>query len=293
MSYTTNPHVPKARRLAVNDVRLRYLKVSFVARKYGVNRSTMYRWLAKASSNHREYIPTLPSRPKTHPNTLSKEIVDKVIDLRIKYNRCSPIIHKMITDIGYSISLSSVSRILRRYKLVRKKKQFKPRFAKIKRPTPLNPGDLVQMDTIHYINKDGSRFYIYTIIDLCTRFAYAEYSPFINSGRSIQVVNNAIKYFEFKIKVLQTDNGSEFSEAFYFKVKKLDIVLRYSRPRRPNDNAHIERFNRTIQEECFNYTKPDINTIQATLTKYIKYYNNNRLHLGINCLTPKKVLQRY
>lgn len=28
------------------------------------------------------------------------------------------------------------------------------------------------------------------------------------------------------------------------------IAIRHTRLGRPNDNAHIERFNRTIQEEC-------------------------------------------
>ena len=49
---------------------------------------------------------------------------------------------------------------------------------------------------------------------------------------------------------MQSDNGLEFSEHFAQRLKSNNIALRHTRLGRPNDNAHIERFNRTIQEEC-------------------------------------------
>jgi len=53
-----------------------------------------------------------------------------------------------------------------------------------------------------------------------------------------------------------------------------------------NDNAHIERFNRTIQEECFRRRPPNELTVRHELKKYIAFYNNDRLHLSLDLLTP-------
>ena len=39
------------------------------------------------------------------------------------------------------------------------------------------PGELVQIDTVHYVNPlDRSKIYIYTVIDLYSRMAYAKAS---------------------------------------------------------------------------------------------------------------------
>jgi transposase InsO family protein len=64
---------------------------------------------------------------------------------------------------------------------------------------------------------------------------------------------------------------------------------------RPNDNAHIERFNRTIQTECighyWNRSVP-LPSQQAKLTAWLEYYNNDRVHLGIQMRVPVAMLQR-
>jgi len=206
--------------------------------------------------------------------------------------RCSQILYAMLRDKGIHISLSSIKRILKRYKLTRQKKQLKQPYAKIQRPLPLKPGDLVEMDTIHFIKSDGSRFYIYVLIDVCSRYGYAEYSAYLSARKSGDVAKKALKAFSFKVGTIQTDNGSEFSEEFYFGLKAIGVQLRHTRPRRPNDNAHIERFIRTIQEEGFKWKLPNERTIGKELKAFINYYNNKRYHLGINCNTPCTIVAK-
>lgn len=286
MAYTSNPYVPKARRLAVNDVIVRKLKVSLVSRKYGVHRSTVYSWIKKASPNHREYIQTLSSAPKSHPNQLSMELVEKVIEFRKRYNRCAPIVHRRMLNAGYSVSLSSVERILRRKKLTKPRKQFKPPYGKIKRPKPKAPGDLVQIDTIHFVKSNGVRFFVYAVIDLYSRMGYVEYSSYVSSRRSFEVIKNALDYLPFKFKTVQADNGSEFSENLYINLKEVGIKFRHTRVRRPNDNAHVERFIRTIQEEGKISPIVREKEVRKRLKWFLTYYNYERLHLALQCKTP-------
>ncbi|HAZ29762.1 TPA: hypothetical protein DCY43_03415 [candidate division WWE3 bacterium] len=70
------------------------------------------------------------------------------------------------------------------------------------------------------------------------------------------------------------------------------IQLCHTRIRKPNDNAHVERFARTVQEECFNYKMPDERTASQKLRKYLHYYNHERYHLGINCNIPYQLVSK-
>lgn len=290
MPYTSNPYAPKARRLAVNDVRIRKLKVSLVARKYGVHRSTIYSWLSKAMPDHKTHIQTLSSAPKSHPNQLSKKLVDKVVEFRKRYNRCAPIVHKRMLNAGYNISLSSVERILRRRGLTRKKRQLKPKYGVIKRPKARKPGDLVQIDTIHFVKSNGTRFFVYAVIDLYSRMGYVEYSSYVSSRRSFEVIKNALDYLPFNFKTVQADNGSEFSESLYFKLREQNIKFRHSRVRKPNDNAHVERFIRTIQEEGKISPIVSEKVVRKRLERFLAYYNYERLHLALQCKTPAEIV---
>lgn len=54
-----------------------------------------------------------------------------------------------------------------------------------------------------------------------------------------------IKVFPFKIKRVQTDNGSEFEGIFDKFLKEKGIVHFYNYPKDPQSNAHVEKFHRT------------------------------------------------
>jgi len=101
------------------------------------------------------------------------------------------------------------------------------------------------------------------------------------------VILQAQKYFGFEFELVQTDNGHEFGQTFQSKLLENNIALRHSRVRKPNDNAHVERFNRTLQEECFKGKPIDEKYLNKKIQKYLRYYNNERLHLSLNCQSPR------
>jgi transposase InsO family protein len=94
----------------------------------------------------------------------------------------------------------------------------------------------------------------------------------------------------FRFSLLQSDNGSEFSRLFSERAR---IEHRHSRVRRPNDNAHLERFNRTLQDELVRSLPMDVDSINRALPKYLNYYNQKRYHFGLNLKTPLQVMQSY
>lgn len=290
MAYTNNPFLPKTRRLAVNEVVFKNKPVAEVARKYGIHRATLYRWIKKADPDGESPVNTLSSKPKTHPNQIPKDVVNKVIEVRSVKNRCAEIVQHQLKKEGIKISKSSINRIIKGNGLIKKPNHRRDPDTKFKRPKVSTPGDLVEMDTIHYVKGNYKRFYLYTSIDLYSRFAYVEYSARISPIKTLQIVSSMRVYYPFTVKTLQTDNGVEFGEKLKFGLNKEHIRLRRIRVGRPNDNAHIERFNRTIQEECFSGTLPKPETIADQISEYLQYYNYERPHLALNCLTPSQYL---
>ena len=323
MAYSINPNLPKARAIAMQLLVREQLPLVGVANKCGVHRSTVWRWKRKwdvlnqdvqltndnrpsrfqpsPSSSFRLAactwrIPTVPSRPRTSPTAASEELVDLVLTVRAQLKRCAEVVwHHLVNVLCVAVSLSSVRRILWRSGVARGRKN-RVRSDNPRRPHPTKPGELVQTDTIHHVDpKSGRRLYYYTVIDLFTRMTYVVLAPKLRQGIAAQAVLEAQKQWGFPIAIVQADNGPEYGRYFEQCMKSANIQTRHSRLHRPNDNAHIERFNRTIQTECIGYywqKSVPLSHQQATLTAYLEHYNTKRVHLGIQMLTPMQMLQR-
>jgi transposase InsO family protein len=146
------------------------------------------------------------------------------------------------------------------------------------------------MDTIHMMISEKKRIYVFVLIDVYSRWVYVKAYQRISSKISVDFLRDAEMYSTFPFKMIQTDHGSEFGKWFVERVSKNH---RYTRIGKPNDNAHIERFNRTVQEECLDKTERTVSALNQALREYIPYYNTKRLHMGINFKTPKEMVPRY
>jgi transposase InsO family protein len=254
-----------------------------VARHLGYDPATVSRWTKKAELYGGLWIPTESSKPHHHPNELSEEIVDKIIEQRLKRNRCAEVVHQELLNQGILVSLSSVKRTLRRRHLLKERSPWKRWHQSGERPLASEAGSLVEIDTIHVVPKPIFRFYVYTLIDVYSRWAHAKALERMNTHKTISFVREAQKISSFKFNTLQSDHGPEFS--VYFS-EQIQIPHRHIRVRQPNDDAHIERFNRTLQEECLNRVSPSPKAYQKAINEYLPYYNNERLHLSLNFKTP-------
>jgi len=291
MPYTTNPHAPRARTEAVKLVKLKGWTQEKVARYVGVHQGTISKWCARAPADLRHTIPTRSSRPKTSPGALPSVTVEAIVAARKRHNRCAEVVHDDLKDAGVQTSLSSVKRTLKRQGLLRLEKTGRRYKPPMLRPRAAYPGALVQMDTVHFVDwHTGRRFYLYTVIDLYSRWAYVELHDQLRQGLSLEVVLRAQQRAGFRFTTLQTDNGPEFKSYFRRMLDIRGIALRHSRIRKSNDNAHIERFNRTIQDECVGKYPLRRNVSQQQLNEYLDYYNNDRKHMSLQFATPKRVL---
>lgn len=288
MPYTTNKEAPRARLDAVKLVKKHNWTQAEAAKFAGVTQGTIAKWCARAPSDLRHAIPTGSSRPKTSPNRLPQVTVDAIMAARKVNNRCAEVVHDDLKDLGIEVSLSSVKRTLRREGLLRPEKTGRRYKPPQPRPAPIRPGALVQMDTIHIVDwMTGERFYIYTLIDVHSRWAYAEIHDQLRQATSLKVALRAQAVAGFRFQLIQTDNGPEFKSYFRRMLDIREIALRHSRVRQANDNAHVERFNRTVQEECLGKYPLRHHITQKKITAYLDYYNRKRKHMSLKFGTPQ------
>ena len=281
--------MPRIRREAAQLLLRKNWSTRKVARHFGFNQSTIVRWFKKSKVYGYHDIPTQSSRPKSHPKQLTEKVVKRIVDIRLKTKRTSEVVHQHLLNEGIKVSLNSVRRTIDRHGLMKKRNPWKRYHPPIDRPYPLKAGDLVQIDTIHRMIDKKKRLYVFVLIDVYSRWMYAKAYPKIGGKQTIRFVNEAQKHAIFNFNMLQSDHGPEFSNWFVARISKNH---RYTRIGKPNDNAHIERVNRTIQEECLDKISNDVFKINCQLKKYLQYYNYERLHLSLNLKTPNQFIRK-
>lgn len=288
MAYSHNPNLPRVRREAVKLVRSGW-SVRKVARHLGFTHSAIVKWMAKAPRDGRKVIPTRSSRPHHHADELKDDVVDAILAYRKKYERDAFFIHHMMQRDGIDVSLSSVKRTLKRNQLTypslwKKWHTYPPR------PIAEKPGILVEIDTIH-VGAPENRLYLYTLLDVHSRWTHAIPSLRISTHRSLSFVDAARDRASFAFQTIQSDHGSEFSKWFTKRILERGLSHRHSRIRTPNDNAHIERFNRTIQDECIKRIPKNFRLWQKEIPEYLRYYNTERPHMGLGMKTPEEIIK--
>lgn len=288
MPYTQNPQLPKVRRDAIHMLH-RGNTVRTVARHFGFSPGTISKWSHRADCIGDHPIPTRSSRPHSHPKRISNDIRCKVGEKRKQLNRSIEIVHHALKEDGVRISLSSVYRICCEQYLLKRKSPWKKLFRSFSRPEVKSPGDLVQLDTMHFMTGEKTRIYVYALIDLHSRVGYARACTQISSGKSVEFLRMAKKQFPFMVHCIQTDHGPEFGKYF---TQRIGVLHRHSRIRKPNDNAHVERFNRTLQDECLNGVPVDVSKMNKALKKYLNHYNNTRHHFGLKFRAPNDIFDR-
>ena len=113
---------------------------------------------------------------------------------------------------------------------------------------PQLPGDLVQMDTVA-IFACGIKRYLFTAIDVSTRFAFAYAYPSNSSANGSDFLRKFSFVAPFSVVRIQTDNGGEFEKYFEKSCQNSGLSHLYNYPKHPQANGCLERFNRTIQEQ--------------------------------------------
>ncbi len=153
---------------------------------------------------------------------------------------------------------------------------------------PQQPGDLIQMDTVSIFTA-GIKRYIFTGIDVRTRFAFAYTYKSNSSANGRDFLRKFTEVAPFVARRIQTDNGGEFEKHFTQACQDNGLVHFFNYPKHPQSNSYLERFNRTIQEQFVNWHIDELDEVEAfnqKLMEYLIWYNTEKPHRGIANLPP-------
>ena len=281
---------------------------SLASRHFGISRKTFYKWKGRFQDG--KNFPGLEDGDKAPKHVRQKEITpqqeQRIVSLRKQYLRENKFNIAIYYQRKYGEKISSwrVQYVIQKHNLYYNPKQSaktrrkRKRALKKKRITELKkkkkPGFLLQVDTI-CIWWNGIKRYILVSIDVFSKIAFARFYKTHSSYNAADFLLRLNYLFQGKIKNIQTDNGSEFGKYFERACQQLGIQHYFSRTRTPKDNAHIERFNRTLKEQHLqvNGFTPDITLANQELTEWLIHNDFEKPHQSLGYLTPFQFHQKY
>lgn len=184
-------------------------------------------------------------------------------------------------------------RVYRIYRELELNLRIKPRKRlKRARPDPLAvpeaPNDVWSMDFMADQLEDGRSFRTFNVLDDFNREGLGiEVDLSLPSGRVIRSLDQIIEW-RGKPKAIRCDNGPEYiSHALQYWAGKRCIRLDYIQPGKPQQNAYVERYNRTVRHEWLDmHAFETIEEAQITATQWLWTYNNERPNMALGGITP-------
>ena len=265
--------------------------ISYICRKYKVSKASLMRW-NKRYDGSADSLAAKSHRPHhQHPNAHSQEELTWIRNLHRRNPNISvcEMYGKLRVERAYSRHPGSLYRVFARLGFRKQVKSTKKKSRHLKHyETPAMLGEKWQLDVKHvpaacYTGRDGNKFYQYTIIDEASRerfiYPYLEQSSY----STVDFVKRAISYFGYTPKMIQTDNGAEFTHfkktarihPFDLYCNSLGITHKLIRPRTPWHNGKVERSHRNDQERFYNFLHfYSYDDLQLQMKRYLRRSNN-------------------
>lgn len=274
---------------------------SLTCRHFGIVRSCFYKWLNRFNSLGLSGLETVSTKPK---NTRCSLVPSEVVSLVKALRKANPEYSKyklqtiLKRDYGYSLSASTIGRIITHYKLFFappvKPKNHPRRLASLKKrrkPTgfkAVKPGQLIEVDVKH-LPSIGAKRYGFVAIDVVSKQVAVHVSSTISSAQGALAWRKAVHKLGLPDAVL-TDNGSENMGAFTALLSTQTTEHYWARPRTPKDKPHVERFIGTLERECIQWggLAIDIKDQQDIINTWLDKYHDYRPHQSLGYLTPNE-----
>lgn len=164
------------------------------------------------------------------------------------------------------------------------------------KPVPLAVPESINeswsMDFMHDQLEDGRTYRLFNVIDDFNREGLAIDVDFSLPAERVRRSLNQLIEWRGKPKQIRCDNGPEYISGLLIAwAKEQHVRLEFIQPGNPQQNAYIERFNRTVRYDWLSqYLFADIVEVQEQATNWLWHYNNERPNMGIGGITPRQKL---
>ena len=262
--------------------------------------TSSYAWIKITGSRHCECIGLSRAayyRPPADPAVRDAELIaalSKVVEDRPSrgFWKCCAILRRTRPD-------WNAKRIYRVYKamklnLRRAARRRLPKRERVSLYVPKHPDTVWSMDFMSDALACGRRFRTFNVVDDFNREAlHIEVDTSITSARLVRIFEQ-IKRDHGLPQVIRSDNGPEFlGDNFVQWLKANGVALRYIQPGKPNQNAYIERFNRTFREEVLDqHLFARLEDVREAAHWWIIDYNEQRPHASLGNMTPSEYRQQ-
>ena len=237
--------------------------VAKAAYKFGECKRTIYRWRNRYDGTL-ESLKDKSRRPHSHPNQHTEEEI-KLIKNYKRNNKDTGLVVLWIKlrQVGYTRTIQGLYHAIQRLGIYKKTPSKKKESEPNEWVSGEYPGDKVQID-VKYVSKKcmskelqerGEKFYQYTAIDEYSRLRYTWFTNAHDTYASSEFARRLVKYFPFKIKTIQTDNGFEFTNRLswqaFLKDKKtmfentleeLGLEYKVIKPHTPKKDSTIKEY---------------------------------------------------
>ncbi len=275
--------------------------------RFKVSRKTLYKWLKRWDGTSASLMDQ-SRRPKTNPRKHTEEELRK-IKKRLKKCGWKDLIRayqELKERDGYTRSYGSFKRIvsqLRAGKAKPKKARRKPQpYARAE-----YPGQKLQID-VKYVPShcvaDGKKYYQFTAKDECSRWTYRELYDEHSTYSAKDFLMKLIHRAPFPIRTVQTDNGTEFTNALLvvksehktlFEEALGEMGIEYKRIRiaTPRHNGKVERQHRT--DEMRFYDRMRMYSLADGRSQLAAYQckSNGYIMTCLGMRSPNQVLEDY
>ncbi len=274
------------------------------AAHFGISRKTVHKWLNRFDDRRLVTLEEVSRAPhKTRERDISFIQRDRIKKLRKKHIKWGKmkLKRRYFKIYGEQISSWKFQKVIEEDNLYfdkqKAQKQRKKKKQAQKKPKKRihtlfkekRANFLWHVDTVVFTLTEGGYRYLLTAIDEVSKLAYARLYTTHSSKLAADFLKRLHYLTEGEIINLHHDNGSEFQKDFEVACLELSLPQWYSRVRTPKDNAVLERFNRTIQEEfveIIDIGLEDVDLLNTRLLDWLIEYNSIRPHETLDYLTP-------
>ncbi len=268
---------------------------------FKIGKSTLYDWKThyeQSAKNVSSLVPQSTRPRRVRAMQIDPRLLAFLRAMRETYGNISkyklvPFVAAYSAGVGMApVGTTTIGKIITRYRLfeaktVRRKSRYGNRMRSRHAPRETTPGYL-EMDSVT-LYVAGTKWLFMSVIDVVTKVAHVAVVPSLSAVHAVRVIEEFLRRYPSRVRVVQTDNGSEFLASFHEFLDAHGITHQFIYPRSPRINGVVERFNRTIQDEFLNRSDELFFNKEKLLTKleiYLTWYNTKRPHYALKFQAP-------